>query len=363
MQKFLILEDGSVFRGESFGAEKSVFGEIVFNTSMTGYQESLTDPSYRGQILTMSYPMIGNYGLNKYDDQSGDVHVRGFVVRETCDLPSHRFKDLNMHEYLKRHKVPGIFGIDTRALIIRIRELGTMRAAITDSTTDHAKAIERLQKMDFPSVENLVSEVSCSEPVKHKGGTHKHVVLIDCGVKMNILRMLVDRFTVTQVPFDYPPEEIMKLKPDGLVISNGPGDPSHKDIKSSTVRTIQELVSELPTMGICLGHQLLGLAMGAKTYKLRFGHRGSNQPVGKDGRVFITVQNHSYTIDAKSLEHTELELTLVNQNDFTPEGLRHKELPVFSVQFHPEAKPGPRDTAFLLDDFAKMMEGRHAAKE
>jgi len=362
MQKFLILEDGTIFKGESFGADKSVFGEIVFNTGMTGYQESLTDPSYRGQILTMSYPMIGNYGLNKYDDQSADVHVRGFVVRESCDLPSHRFKDQTMHDYLKKHDVPGIFGIDTRALIIKIRELGTMRAAIADSA-DHQEVIDQLRKMDFPSVENLVSEVSCREPIRHKGGSRKHVVLIDCGMKVNILRMLVNRFTVTQVPYDFPPEAIMKLKPYGLFISNGPGDPSHQDIKSATVRTIQELVAELPIMGICLGHQLLGRAMGAKTYKLKFGHRGSNQPVGKDGRMFITVQNHSYTIDAKSLENTELELTLVNQNDLTTEGMRHKELPVFSVQFHPEANPGPRDTAFLFDDFVKLLEGRHASKK
>lgn len=359
MEKLLILEDGTVFRGESFGSNRSVFGEVVFNTGMTGYQESLTDPSYRGQILTMSYPMIGNYGINKYDFQSSAVHVRGYVVREICDRPSHRLNETEIHEYLRRQKIPGIYGIDTRELIVKIREHGTMRAAIT-STDDIDGVVEKLRQMDFPSADNLVSEVSCKEVLRHRGGSKKHIVLIDCGMKLNILRELLKRFTVTQVPFDYRPEDIRKLKPDGLFISNGPGDPAHPDMLSTTVKSIRELANELPIMGICLGHQLLGISLGAKTFKLKFGHRGANQPVGMNGRVFITAQNHGFAVDQKSLEKTELYLTLVNLNDMTTEGMKHRELPIFSVQFHPEANPGPEDTSFLFDEFAKSMEGRNA---
>jgi len=361
MESFLILEDGTVFKGDSFGSRRAVFGEIVFNTGMTGYQESLTDPSYRGQILTMSYPMIGNYGVNRFDNQSSGVHVRGFIVREMCERPNHRLNEETIDGYLKRHKVPGICGIDTRALITKIRKYGTMRAAITTST-NHEAIIDKLCHMDFPSVNNLVAEVTCKEVIRHKGGSKKLVVLLDCGMKLNILKELVKRFSVIQVPYDFPPEEIRKFKPDGLFISNGPGDPAHPEIQSKTVRAIQELINEIPVMGICLGHQLLGLAMGAKTFKLKFGHRGANQPVGMNGRVFITAQNHGYAVDAKSLEKTELSLTLINQNDHTTEGMKHEELPAFSVQFHPEANPGPRDTSHLFDEFKEMMEGRNASQ-
>lgn len=355
MKGYLVLEDGTVFEGEPFGVRRDVLGEVVFSTGMTGYQESLTDPSYCGQILVSSYPMIGNYGTNEHDSQSKRVQVWGYAVDELCDAPSHRHCDVTLDEFLRRDGVPGIQGIDTRALIRRIRNQGTMRGAIT--TGDPVEVIEKVRSMSSPDRANLVARVSTPETVAFESGKNRRVVVIDCGVKESIMRELRSRFDVWQVPFDTSAKDIAALEPDGVFVTNGPGDPAQEEMLSTTVATLAKLKDEQPIMGICLGNQLLALALGAKTYKLKFGHRGVNQPVGFGGRAFVTSQNHGFAVDADSLDDAEMTLTYVNLNDGTVEGMRHADLPMFSVQFHPEAAPGPRDTTFLFDEFADMLEG------
>jgi carbamoyl-phosphate synthase small subunit len=355
MKGYLVLEDGTVLEGVPFGFSKEVSGEVVFSTGMTGYQESLTDPSYCGQILVSSYPMIGNYGVNSEDSQSGRVQVRGYVVKSLCDVPSHRLSDRTLDELLKADGIPGLSGIDTRALIRRLRLKGTMKGAIT--TGDPALALDQVRAMQNPDEENLVSMVSATEAISFESGIGKRVVVIDCGAKESILNELRSRFDVTQVPFDTSPDRIRSFEPDGVFITNGPGNPAQRDMLGGTVRTLKELHEEIPMMGICLGNQLLALALGAKTYKLKFGHRGVNQPVGSNGRVYITSQNHGFAVDRSSAEDVGMEVTFVNLNDGTVEGMRHSELPIFSVQFHPEARPGPLDTRFLFDEFARLLEG------
>ncbi|PKK81863.1 MAG: carbamoyl-phosphate synthase small subunit [Thermoplasmata archaeon HGW-Thermoplasmata-2] len=357
MDALLVLEDGTIVRGNAFGASKTVFGELVFNTGMQGYQESLTDPSYNGQILMPTYPLIGNYGINSEDMESQKIWARGFAVSEWCPEPIHRKSEMTIDEFLKRNSVPGIAGIDTRALTIKTRVFGTMRAALSTDGADPEKLLEKVKKMDYPDTENLVAQVSCKKVIEHpKVAGRKTVALIDCGVKGSIVRHLSSRFNVVQVPYDAPPEKIREFKPGGLFISNGPGNPAHPEILATTVATVRELSQELPTMGICLGHQILSLAFGAKTYKLKFGHRGANQPV-KDlhtGRCYITSQNHGFAVDAKTLPE-EIEVSQVNVNDGTVEGMRHKTLPIFSVQYHPEASPGPHDTEWLFDEFERLV--------
>jgi len=356
MKGYLVLEDGTVFEGEAFGAEHEVLGEVVFATGMTGYQESLTDPSYCGQILVASYPMIGNYGVNSRDSQSEKVQVWGYAVKERCDHPSHRHSERTVDQLLKEHDVPGIAGIDTRSLIRRLRIHGTMRGGIS---TDKPKALlERVRSLKPPEESNLVARVSTKQMVRYDEGREKTVALFDCGLKSEIVCELRKRFNVVQMPFDTTEEVVRGLQPDGIFISNGPGDPAHPDILSTTVSTLRGLKDDYPMMGICLGHQLLSLMFGAKTYKLKFGHRGINQPVRMDGKVYITSQNHGFAVDAESAEAAGLEVSVVNLNDQTVEGMRHSELPVFSVQFHPEAHSGPQDTGFLFDRFASMLEGR-----
>jgi carbamoyl-phosphate synthase small subunit len=354
MMGYLVLEDGAVFEGRVFGARREVLGEVVFATGMTGYQESLTDPSYCGQILVSSYPLIGNYGVNKEDFQSKRVQVWGYAVKEVCQSPSHRACDKTLDEFLSHDSIPGIQGIDTRALIRRIRNKGTMKGAIG---TDKPDAIlERVRRMRHPEESNLVSRVSSREIVRFDEGKAKTVALFDCGVKSDIVKELSRRFNVIQLPFDTTERQVRDLEPDGVFITNGPGNPAHPDMLSTTVATLGRLKDDFPMMGICLGHQLLSLMFGAKTYKLKFGHRGINQPVKFEDRVFITSQNHGFAVDKESAEDAGLDITVVNLNDGTVEGMRHKELPIFSVQFHPEAHPGPADTSFLFDRFKKILE-------
>ncbi|MEE8168005.1 MAG: glutamine-hydrolyzing carbamoyl-phosphate synthase small subunit [Candidatus Hydrothermarchaeales archaeon] len=356
LQATLVLEDGTIVEGEGFGAEREVFGEVVFNTSMCGYQEALTDPSYKGQILMLTYPLIGNYGINAEDFESDGIKAEGFVVREACEIPSHRSSEKTIHEFLLEQDIPGIAGIDTRALTINIRKYGTMKAALKTSTAeiDGKELLEKARKQKDISELDLVSKVTSKE-IKRYAGEGKKVALLDCGMKLSILRNLLQRgCDVTVFPAFATSKEILEAEPDGILVSNGPGDPVQAPY---AIEVLKKLLEEKPLFGICFGQQLLALAVGAKTYKLKFGHRGSNQPV-KDldtGRVYITSQNHGFAVDADSLEGTGFKVAKINLNDNTVEGMQHGELPIFSVQYHPEANPGPKDNEYLFDEFLGMI--------
>jgi len=357
----LVLEDGTVVEGEGFGAERLVFGELVFNTSMSGYQESLTDPSYKGQILMMTYPLIGNYGINQKNFESNKIQAEGFVVHEHYDLPSHRSSDKSISQFLMENDVPGICGVDTRMLTIKMRKHGTLRAALsTCENVDIDDLLKKIKNMPYPDKNNLVSEVSCSKIQYIKGNSGCSVVLIDCGVKNSILKHILLHASVIRVPYDITTDEICKLKPDGLLISNGPGNPAHPDILRTTVKTLKELVNDHPMMGICLGHQLLSLAFGTNTYKLKFGHRGANQPV-KDvnGRIRITAQNHGFAVHPNT---KEVEVVEKNVNDDSVEAVKHPDLPIFGVQYHPEGSPGPNDSQHLFSEFISMVRGKKINK-
>jgi carbamoyl-phosphate synthase small subunit len=356
VQCFLILENGTVMEGTGFGFEKTVYGEVVFTTGMTGYQESLTDPSYRGQILVMAHPLIGNYGINDRYFESPKVQVSGFVVREACRDPSTMYGSDSLDAFLRRNEVPGLSEADTRSLIIGIRERGTLRGAVYYGD-DIEGTMEKVKAMPYPSDFNLVADVSTKEVVRYDGPRKgaKKVALIDCGTKAGIIRALSKRFQVIQVPYDTSPDFFENEDIDGVVISNGPGDPAHPVLKETTIRTIKAIKEDYPIMGICLGNQLLALAFGGRTYKMKFGHRGANQPVKYRGKVYITPQNHGFTVDPESLQGTGLVADQFNVNDGSVDGLSHEELPIFSMQYHPEASAGPSDTSFFFDEFAAKM--------
>jgi len=375
MEALLALEDGRVFRGRSFGAPGESAGEIVFNTSMTGYQEILTDPSYKGQIVAMTYPLIGNYGVNDEDVESSKPQAEGFVVKEASKITSNWRSLKGLGEYLKEHNILGIEGVDTRALTRHIRTAGAMKSVLSTECLDEAVLVRKAQESPGLIGRDLVKEVTCqklyhwsaekerekqsdlgSDTRNSKDKVAFRVVAIDCGIKTNIIRMLdASGCEVTVVPAHTSAEEVLTLNPDGLLLSNGPGDPAGVPYVAETMR---KLIGKIPIFGICLGHQILGIALGGKTYKLKFGHRGGNQPV-KDlatGKVSITAQNHGFSVDSESLNKDEIELTHINLNDHTLEGMKHKTHPVFSVQYHPESSPGPHDAAYLFDDFIHLME-------
>ena len=356
----LLLEDGSIYEGRSFGAEVEACGEVVFNTSMTGYQEMLTDPSYAGQIVVPTYPLIGNYGTNQQDFESNKIQVRGFVVREECLEPSHYLCNQTIHEYLAASGIPGIYGVDTRAITRKLRSAGVMMGMISSSKTSEEALTELKKQPDYGSID-FVREVTTEAlyqwpPTPTDKDPLFNIVVLDCGLKYNILRLLSSLgCSVTAVPCTTPAREILNLKPDGIVLSPGPGDPALLDY---IVGTVKELVGRKPIMGICLGNQLIARAFGGKTFKLKFGHRGGNHPVREfeTGRVHITAQNHGYAVDPDTL-NGGLEVSHINLNDGTVEGIRHKELPIFCIQYHSEASPGPWDSTYLFKDFVDMVKG------
>src|SRR6056297_421586 len=350
----LVLEEGSIFEGEIFGSVKESAGEIVFNTSMTGYQEILTDPSYKGEIVCMTYPLIGNYGINKDDFESSKPHLNGFIVKEFAENPENWRSQAKLNDYLINNNITAISGIDTRALTKILRSRGTMRGIITTDIKNEEKSIKKAKNVVSLSGRDLVSLVSSKNVHKYGSNNKYRVVLIDCGAKDNIKNSLLKRdCEVIVVPADMSAAEILKYKADGVMISNGPGDPDDADY---TAETIKKLLGKMPLFVICLGHQLLGKACGAETYKLKFGHRGANHPVKdlRTNKVYITSQNHGFALDDKSLTELDLSLTHVNVNDGTVEGIEHRKYPAFSVQYHPEASPGPEDSHYLFDQFIEM---------
>lgn len=370
MRAILVLEDGATFEGNGFGANGETYGEVVFNTSITGYQEILTDPSYNGQIVIMTYPEIGNYGINPQDVESSRPFVRGFVVKEYWSNPSNWRSHESLGSYLSRYGIVGMEGIDTRELTKRIRTKGVQRGVISTTDSDPKSLLKKVCLSPSILGVDLATEVSCTEAYSWQSGSEvlmpiydkqlRHekrfkVVAYDFGLKHNILRRLVDMgCEVWVVPSRTAPHEVLSMNPDGIVLSNGPGDPAGVPYAIESVRT---LIGKKPIWGICLGHQIIGLALGGKTYKLKFGHRGANQPVKNliTGKVEITSQNHGFAVDSDSLD-TNIEITHINLNDNTVEGLRHKEIPLFSVQYHPEASPGPHDSGYLFQEFIKLME-------
>ena len=352
----IALEDGTIIKGEGFGHETTATGEIVFSTGMTGYVEGLTDPSFKGQIMMSTYPLQGNYGVSEEWYQSEKIQVEGFIVRELCRKPSRYSPQKSLDEFLKEFKVPGISGIDTRDLTIKIREKGAMKCAITTEEIDDSELIAQVKNQLSIVDMDLVPQVSTKE-IKIFGEENKQqVAIIDCGVKKNIIEGFLKRdIGVALFPYNADYKTIINEDVNGLMVSCGPGNPERV---TETIDTVKKIANNLPIFGICMGQQIIAKSFGAKIYKMKFGHRGANQPVKdlESGKVFITSQNHGFSIDANSFKDTPLTLTQVNLNDNTPEGFSHEELPLHCVQYHPEAGPGPNDTSFVFDKFKQMME-------
>ncbi len=369
MKAILLLEDGTVFEGRSFGASGQKCGEVVFNTSMAGYQEILTDPSYNEQIITMTYPLIGNVGTNSVDWESRKVFASGFIVKENCNYPSNWRNTEPLSNYLKQNHVVGLEGIDTRKLVKHIRTQGAMRGIISSTQSSIVNLKKKLQEYPGLVGRDIVKDVTVKKPyrwnkrainvlTKEQVTYEKqyNVVAFDYGIKQNILRLLCSHgCDVHVVPADTAAREVLARKPDGVFLSNGPGDPA---AVKYAIETVKELLGPVPIFGICLGHQILALSLGAKTYKLKFGHRGANHPVKNlgTGKIEITCQNHGFCVDIDSVDESEVELTHINLNDSTLEGIRCRKLPAFSVQYHPEASPGPHDSNYLFGTFARLMD-------
>lgn len=354
----LALEDGTILIGDGFGAETIKTGEIVFSTSMSGYVESLTDPSFKGQILMSTYPLEGNYGVSKEWYQSDDIKAEAYVVRQVCDKPCHPKSEQSLSEFLADNDVPGISGIDTRMLTLKIREVGSMKAAVANADISDEDLLELVRQQ--PGIEDmyLVDKITIKEPKVLGELKEYNIAVIDCGVKKNILNNLeYDDVGVVIVPASISAEEILEMGVDGVLVSSGPGNPENVDKIQDTIR---ELSTKMPIAGICLGQQIIALTFGAKIFKMKFGHRGSNQPV-KDlasGQVYMTSQNHSFSIDPESIKDTDLEITQINLNDGTPEAIVHKELPISCIQYHPEAGPGPHDTREFFDNFVEAIKNK-----